>query len=51
MDLVLLFFIHSFFFFFGPHLEHVDGPRLGAEWELQLPAYITAHGNAGSLTH
>ena len=21
---------------------HMEGPRLGVEWELQLPAYITA---------
>ena len=42
---------HSFFFFFfplilffflGPHLRHVDVPRLGVESELQLPAYTTA---------
>ena len=25
--------------------------QLGVESELQLPAYTTAHGNAGSLTH
>ena len=51
VDLVPLFFIHSFFFFFGPQPDHVDGPRLGAEWELQLPAYTTGHGNTGALTH
>ena len=35
----------SFFFFFwlsGPHLWHMEVPRLGAELELQLPAYTTA---------
>ena len=36
-----------FFFFFGagwlrPHLRHMEVPRLGVEWELQLPAYTTA---------
>ena len=29
---------------------HVEVPRLGVGSELQLPAYPTAHGNAGSLT-
>jgi len=38
----------SFFFFFlsfvflGPHLGHIEVPRLGVQWELQLPAYSTA---------
>ena len=27
-----------FFFFKGPHLRHMDIPRLGVESELQLPA-------------
>ena len=41
------------FFFFGPHLHHVEVPRLVVESELQLPAYITAmwdptHSNVGS---
>ena len=35
----------------GPHLWHMEVPRLGVEWELQLLAYTTAHGNAGSFTH
>ena len=50
----------------GLHLRHVKVPRLGAESELQLPAYVTAiampdlnhiwtyttaHSNTGSLTH
>ena len=30
---------------------HMEIPRLGAELELQLLAYATAHGNARSLTH
>ena len=33
-----------FFFclFLGPHLPHLEVPRLGVELELQLPAYTTA---------
>ena len=34
---------HIFFFFFlGPHLWHMEIPRLGVKLELQLPAYTTA---------
>ena len=53
-----------FFCFLGPHLCHMEVPRLGAEPELQLLAYATAtldlshicdpyhsHSNTGSLTH
>ena len=29
-------------FFGGPHLQHMEVPRLGVESELQLPAYTTA---------
>ena len=37
-----LFFSFIFFFFFlGPHLQHMEIPRLGVEIELQLPAYTT----------
>ena len=51
--------------FLGPPVAY-EVPRLGVEWELQLPAYTTAtavpnesvsvtyttaHGNAKSLTH
>ena len=54
-----------YFFFLGPHLWHVEVPRLGVELELQLqllatpqqhqiPAasatYARAQGSAGSLT-
>ena len=49
--IVYLFFIFLFLVFWGPHLQHMEVPRLGVALELQLPAYITAHGNAGSLTH
>ena len=30
------------FCFLGPHLQHMEVPRLGAESELQLPAYTRA---------
>ena len=30
-----------FIFFLGPHLQHMEVPRLGVEWELQLLAYTT----------
>ena len=29
-------------YFLGPHLQHMQVPRLGVESELQLPAYATA---------
>ena len=32
----------SFFFLSGLHLWHMEVPRLGVEWQLQLPAYATA---------
>ena len=28
--------------FLGPHPWHMEVPRLGVKWELQLPAYVTA---------
>ena len=31
-----------FFFFLGPHLRHIEVPRLGVESELQLLVYATA---------
>ena len=31
-----------FFFVLGPHPLHMEVPRLGVEWEVQLPAYATA---------
>ena len=36
-----------FFFLLDLHQRHMAVPRLGVEWELQLPAYTTAHGNGG----
>ena len=32
----------SFFFFLGPHLRHMEVPRLGVKLELQLSAYTVA---------
>ena len=54
-----MFISFLFFFFLGPHLLHMEVPRLGAKSELQLPAYTTATAmwdqshicKAGSLTH
>ena len=58
--------IYFIFVFLGPYPWHMEVPRLGVAWELQLPAYTTAtatldpsciltyttaHGNNGSLTH
>ena len=45
---VFLFFC---FLFFRAHPRHIEVPRLGVKLELQLLAYTTAYGNAGSLTH
>ena len=48
------FYCFIFFFFFGflgPHLQHMEVPRLGVKLELQQPTYTTAHSNTGSLTH
>ena len=41
---IFLFFkLKNFFFgFLGPHLRHMEVPRLGVQSELQLPAYSTA---------
>ena len=30
------------FFFLGPHVKHMEVPRLGVKSQLQLPAYATA---------
>ena len=30
-----------FFFFLGPHLCHLEFPRLGGELELQVQTYVT----------
>ena len=36
-----------FFIFLGPYLQHMEGPRLGVESELQLPAYTTTTATLG----
>ena len=33
---------HFFSIFLGPHMGHMEVPRLGVELELQLPAYTMA---------
>ena len=33
---------HRILVFLGPHLWHMEVPKLGIESELQLPAYATA---------
>ena len=38
---VLLFFV-CLFFFFWPHLQHIEVHKLGVKLELQLQAYTTA---------
>ena len=43
--------VFSLFLRGGTYLGHMEVPRLRVESELQLPAYTTPHGNAGSLTH
>ena len=41
------FSLNTFFFFFlGPHLKHMEVPRLGVESELQLSAYTTPKATA-----
>ena len=43
------------FFFFGVYratpVAYMEGPRLGVEVELWLPAYTTATANVGSELH
>ena len=39
------------FIYLGPHLWHMEVPRLGVKSGLQLLACTTAHGNTTSLTH
>ena len=40
--------IYLFLPFSGPHLWHMEVPKLGVELELQLLAYATTHSNVGS---
>ena len=71
LSLHLLYLLHNIYLFclfvlLGPHSRHMEVPRLGVQWELQLLAYTTAiatldpsrictyttaHGYARSLTH
>ena len=48
---VCLFLCFALFLLFRAALVHIEVPSLGVESELQLPAYTTAHGNAGPLTY
>ena len=61
-NIIIIVIIIIILVFLGPHLQHMDIPRLGIESEMQLPAYTTATAmakpdpshtcsNAGSLTH
>ena len=43
--------LHIYIYFLGPHLQHLEAPRPGVQWKLQLQAYTTALGNARSSTH
>ena len=45
LPFIMLCFLFRFFVFFcflGPHLRHIEVPRLGVELEPQLLAYVTA---------
>ena len=57
---VHIFFSHTIFYnilgffggvFLGPHLQHMEVPRLGVESELQVLAYAIATATPESLTH
>ena len=42
LDFISIYLYIYLFYFLGPHLQHMEAPRLGVESELQLPAYTTA---------
>ena len=42
LSLFIFYFIIIFWPFLGPHLRHMEVPRLGVELELQLPACAIA---------
>ena len=42
LHVVLCFFFFFLFVFLGPHLWHIEVPRLGVKSELELLAYTTA---------
>ena len=46
----LFFFFFFFLVYLGPHLQHMEVPKLGVESELQLPAFNTATGMS-DLSH
>ena len=65
ISLVFFYFI-LFFVFLGPHLQHMEVPRLGVKWSCscrptpqpqqywiraESMTYTSAHSNAGPLTH
>ena len=39
---IYIYILFFFFGFLGPHLRHMEVPRLGVQLELQLLAYATA---------
>ena len=50
--LLLLFFLSfPFFCILGPHLRHLEVPRLGVKSELQLPSYTTATAMQAYMPH
>ena len=49
--MVSIYILYIILVFLGQHPRHMEVSRLGVKPELQLPAYTTAHSNAGSLTH
>ena len=51
ITITIIFFFFFFFCFSGLNPWYMEVRRLGVEWELQLKAYTTAHGNIGSLTY
>ena len=42
--------IFFFLFFLGPHLQHIEVPRLGVELEQQMPAFLS-HSNTRFEPH
>ena len=40
--MLFIFYLFLSFVLLGPHLQHMEVPRLGIKSELQLPAYTTA---------
>ena len=40
----LFIYLYLYFYFLGPHMQHMEVPRLWVKLELQLQAYGTATG-------